>query len=371
MSEAPRKRTDDEPKLRILLFSARFEVRGSSSYTLRLAESLPAHGVQPVIVTTDASVVDEEIRDAVEIHEYRRLDTPLWGRLVERSLLRDLAEEPPRIVHAQSWSVAPAAARVARRLECPMILTVHDEVPGRQPEQWARMPIRRIIAVSRAVRSNLVGRVRLPDDAIEVVHSGVAVPDVDDLEIPPVLDPGHVPVVGTAGPLEAIKGLPFFLGAAQRVLAEGRNVEFLIAGAGPEEANLRRVSRELGIERHVTFVPNLREFTASLAAMDVFCLPSLRQGLGTIMLEAMSLGKPVIATNVGGVYAIVRDNETGLVVPPCDSGRLANRIIELLDDPIRARTLGDAGRDLARSEFDVEHMATRTAEIYQNTAADD
>ena len=131
------------------------------------------------------------------------------------------------------------------------------------------------------------------------------------------------------GPLEAVKGHVFFLGAAQRVAAAHPETEFLVAGAGPEEENLRRLARELGINHNVTFASNLYDFSASLAAMDIFCLPSLRQGLGTIMLEAMALGRPVIASGVGGIYSVVRNNETGLVVPPSDSAALAERILEL------------------------------------------
>jgi glycosyltransferase involved in cell wall biosynthesis len=354
---------------KVLLFTGRFEVRGTSAYTLRLAERLPALGFQPLVVTTDAHLVPEDRRRELTIREYPRLDVPLWGRLVQRSLLADLAKSPPDLVHAQSWRMLKSAAVVSRNLGRPLLLTVHDHVPGRQPESWSGLPLLRIIAVSRAVRADLVGRVRLPEEAIEVVNSGVELPP-EEMETLPVLDPGHVPVVGTAGPLEVVKGVPFFLGAARRVLATGRDVEFLVAGAGPEESNLRHVARMLGIERHVTFVPNLREFTASIAAMDVFCLPSLRQGLGTVMLEAMALGKPVVATGVGGVASIVRDGETGLVVPPCDSARLAERILELLDDPLRARTLGETGRRVAREEFSVDHMAERTADVYRAVLAE-
>ncbi len=182
-----------------------------------------------------------------------------------------------------------------------------------------------------------------------MIHAGVEIPS--DADLTPVLSPGRVPVVGTAGPLEALKGLPFFLGAAQRVLAENPQVQFLIAGAGPEEQNLRRLARELKIVEAVTFVPKLYDFSTALEAIDIFCLPSLRQGLGTIMLEAMGRGIPVIASGVGGVFSVVSDNETGLVVPPSNSARLAERILELLSDPLRARTLGSNGRRSGQAGF--------------------
>jgi glycosyltransferase involved in cell wall biosynthesis len=103
--------------------------------------------------------------------------------------------------------------------------------------------------------------------------------------------------------------------------------------------------------------------------MDVFCLPSLRQGLGTIMLEAMALGRPVIATGVDGVYSVVRDNETGLVVPPSNSGRLAQRILELLRDPFRARRIADNARQMVLRDFNVDRMVRETAEVYRQVLA--
>src|SRR5690606_21945349 len=145
-------------------------------------------------------------------------------------------------------------------------------------------------------------------------------------------------------PLEATKGLPFFLGAAARVVREYPDCEFLISGAGPEEHNLRRLARSLDLASHVTFVSNLYDFNMSIDAMDIFCLPSLQQGLGVTMLEAMARGRPVIATGVGGVHSIVTDGKTGIVVPPSDSVKLSEKILELLRDPEKARRIGEAGR---------------------------
>jgi glycosyltransferase involved in cell wall biosynthesis len=172
-----------------------------------------------------------------------------------------------------------------------------------------------------------------------------------------------------AGPLESIKGLPFFLGAAKRVLAVRPDVEFLVCGAGPEETNLRQLSKDLEIAGQVAFVPNVADFSESLAAMDIFCLPSLQQGLGTIMLEAMAHGKPVIASGVGGVFSVIRDNETGLVVPPSNSEQLAERILELLNDPVRARAIGEAGRRMVHENFSSDDMVTETAAVYREAVS--
>ena len=102
-----------------------------------------------------------------------------------------------------------------------------------------------------------------------------------------------------------------------------------------------------------------------LSAIDIFCLPSLQQGLGVMMLEAMALGRPVIASGVGGVVSVLEDNVTGLIVPPSDSRSLADRIIELLQNRDRARKLAAAGQQLIRDRFNENRMLDEMIQVYR------
>lgn len=358
--------TGEEPK--ILLLAGRFSLRGSCAYTLRLAEALPDEQFRIAVACPDAQMVEAETRRQLGIWEFPYLQVPVWGRVVLSLMARTLAANPPDLIHVQIRNAASQGAWLARRLQRPYVLTVHDYMQPRQRLIIDRRWCRRVLAVSESVKADLLSRTGLPESLVTVIHSGV---DCDECPtVMPVLEPDRVPVVGTAGPLEAVKGFPFFLGAAARVLSAGRDVEFVIAGAGPEEENLRRVARELGIADHVTFVPNLLDFAEALEAMDIFCLPSLQQGIGTIMLEAMALGRPVIATRVGGVYRVIRDNENGLLVPPSDSSRLAERILELLDDPLRARNIGSAAQREVRREFGVDRMVDDVTALYREVLAE-
>ncbi len=352
-----------EAEFEVLLLAGRVEVRGSSAYTLRLAAGLGGQGIAARVVTPDARLVDARSRSQLIIQEVPRLDTPVWGELVQRNLLNALYAAPPSLIHIQSQRVLKLGEWLARKLKRPFVLTLHRHLPQRAGFKVDMDYCRRIIAVSESVRDDLWNRLKLLPELVTVIPSGVETRLPADL--PPPLEPGHVPVISTAGPLETIKGIPYFLGAARHVLSSRRDVEFLVAGAGPEEANLRRVARELDIADKVTFVPHVRGFSDSLAATDIFCLPSLQQGLGTIMLEAMALGRPVIATGVGGVASVIRDGETGLIVPPQNSGELAHRILELLDQPARARAMGALARELVLEKYDVNTMVQRTARLYR------
>lgn len=356
-----------EPDLNVVLLAGKFEVRGTSNYTIRLAERLPEFQIRPTIICSDVRRLDTARLEKLDVREYRNLDIPVVGRLVREWVLPPLQKDPPDLIHVQSRPLLPLGIWLAKRLDRPFVITVHDFPPPQWRVSWSALHGRQIIAVSGSVKAAVVQQFNVPEDLVTVIHSGVEA--TVQLEVPPVLDPGHVPVVGMAGPLESVKGVPFFIAAAQKVLQVRDDVEFLIAGAGPEEHNLRRLARELAVDHKVTFVPRLREFTPSLAAMDIYCLPSLQQGLGSVMLEAMALGKPVIATGVGGVYSVIRDGETGLLVPPSESQPLADRILELLSDPVRARSIGEAGRALVRREFRVETMVELTAGIYRECIA--
>lgn len=350
-------------RLKVLLLAGRFEVRASSAYSIRLLENLPKQGIDAEMICSDANKVIPEKRAVLPIREYRRFDRPLWGRVVLEAIRRDRQTSPPDLVHVQSPQVYQQGLWLARQWGRPVVLTVPTSLFSRVrlPEVGGRC--RRVIAISKPVADDLIKQNRVPASFVTVIRSGVeAAAFHGEFE---VLSGDREPVVGTAGPLEATKGLPFFLGAAARVIREYPNCQFLVSGAGPEEHNLRRLARSLDLAEHVTFVSNLYDFGMSLDAMDIFCLPSLQQGLGVTMLEAMVRGKPVIATGVGGVDSIISDGVTGLVVPPSDSERLSEKILELLRDPERARRIGDAGRNIVQEQFRVDRMMHETAELYR------
>lgn len=351
----------------VLLVSGRIQVRGSSVQTLNLARRLPEVGFQGRIVCPDARVLSADRRAEFSIIELGQLDIPVLGPIVRRLFLRELRRNPPDLIHVQQRSALAFGQWLARSLNCPLIVSIHDYLNPRETLPLDIRWSRGVIAVSESVRAELVDRAQIPEDLIRVIHSGVEPPDEETLRTP--FGASHTPVVGTAGPLEGAKGLHFFLRAIPRVLAAYRPVEFLVAGAGPEEHALRRLAEDLGITEFLTFVPNVFDLSTSLSAMDIYCLPSIKQGLGTIMLEAMARGKPVIASGVGGVYGVVTDGETGLLVPPSDSDALSERIIELLQDAPRAQAMGRAARQRVLNDFPVSRMVEQTAALYREVLA--
>lgn len=347
----------------VILAAGPLQVRGTSSYTLRLAELLPEFGYSPVIVTPDLASLPEEARPKCPTHEHLLLSSRLFRPLINGLVAQDAAAHKPCLVHIQSRHALTFGFALARRLDVPCLVTLHDHDRSLYRVMTGKARLKRLIAVSSSVKNSLVEEHSIPEDLISVIHSGVIVPAlVDNSE---VLGHGRIPVVGAAGRLEESKGFPYFINAARKVLDAGNDVEFLIAGNGPEERRLRALARQLKLTDHLTFITNLPDFRSAIRAMDIFCLPSLMQGLGTVMLEAMSLGRPVIATGVGGITSIVRNDETGLVVQPSDADAIAERIIELIQDPIRARAIGSAARQRVLEAFDARRMVELTTDEYR------
>jgi len=353
-----------ETSANVLLLTGRFEVRGSSLYTLRLAEHLAEYGFAAHIACSDCSRVDKVHRNSLNIREYSYLDQPFVGQLVLEWLWRDLADSMPDIIHIQSRKLFKQGLRLARMLDKPCLITLHDFQPV---DVRLKTEDVHVITISNAIKQELLQKAGLPEKQITVVHPGVKVQTA--ATVAAVLDPEHRPVIGMAGPLETVKGIRYFLQATKEVLETYPHIEILIAGAGPEELSLRNYVKQKQLTEHVTFASNLFDFTASLTAIDIFCLPSLEQGLGTIMLEAMALGKPVIASSVGGVNSVIQNGETGLVVEAADSSQLKERILELLDDPLRARSIGEAGRQMVQERFSIEKMIRTTTNLYRNLLA--
>ncbi len=204
-----------------------------------------------------------------------------------------------------------------------------------------------------------------------VVHSGVELgpflgvrADPEEIKRNLGIAPGDR-VVGSLGRLVPIKGHRYLIEAAGLVLRKRPNVTFLLVGDGPLRRELEVLTEGLGIGHKVVFAGHREDEPEVLSAMDIFVLPSLNEGMGRVLVEAMAEGKPVVATDVGGVADVVEDRRTGILVPPRDPEALAEAILELLDDPEKARRFGEAGRERA-SLFSVERMVEEIEELYED-----
>ncbi len=353
---------------RILLLDAEMTFRGSSLLTLRLARGLEKRELDTALVCTSCMGLDESLLRGVRLHTIQGYNIPVWGHIVLRTLYRDLKEQRPDVIHLQDSRLLSQGVRLARKLNRPLIVSLGDQTEAAAFTLRASTPeLKAIISVSESVQQQIQENAFVDPIERRVILPGVAVPDISTVDLP--LDDDRPPVIGMAGPLEIVKGAAFFLRACHRVVEAGHNIRIVIAGSGPEERSLRHLAASLELSRRLTFVDGGVSMAGYLSAIDIFCLPSLQQGLGVMMLEAMALGRPVIASGVGGVVSVIEDNVSGLIVPPSDSRNLADRIMELLQNRERARTIAATGQQLIRDRFNETRMIDEILTVYREVQA--
>lgn len=173
-------------------------------------------------------------------------------------------------------------------------------------------------------------------------------------------------VIGWLGRLSPEKGLRYLIEAAALALQERPNLEFLLIGDGPERMTLAQLATRLGIADRLRFqgaVPH-ETVAAALQRMDIFALPSLAEGFGVAAVEAAAMELPVIGTNTQGIPDVVKDGETGLLVPPKDPRALADAILSLAADPERRHQMGRAGRAFVAERYNWQANAAEMERVY-------
>jgi glycosyltransferase involved in cell wall biosynthesis len=180
-----------------------------------------------------------------------------------------------------------------------------------------------------------------------------------------------VPVVGCVGRLVANKGMDTLLKAAKLVLEERPETRFVIAGDGPLRPELEALARSLGIVSNVEFrgyLPEAIDVARQMAELDVFVLPTRREGLGIVYLEAMALGVPVVGSRVEPVTDVVADGRTGLLATVDDPRAFADATLRLLNDADLRRRMGEAGPDYVAQKFELQRVLERTEAVYREVA---
>jgi glycosyltransferase involved in cell wall biosynthesis len=174
-------------------------------------------------------------------------------------------------------------------------------------------------------------------------------------------------VVGIVARLHPSKGHATFLKAARLISQAMPQTRFAIVGDGPSRSDLEDLTQELGITSKVTFFGNQREVGSFFSAFDITCLCSTDlEGCSNSILEAMALGKPVVATDVGGNREIVQQDETGLLVPCQNYQALFNTVTQCLNQPDWAQAIGRRAQEVVFTRFSQERMVHEYQSLYED-----
>ena len=355
----------------IFFLSARLEPRGSCNYTLSLAKELSRRGHSLLLIASGGPLISEtadgkSLTADGRVHISSFPSRPYFSPVSRARIRREARSRSPALLHIQTQDLARAGRFLARHLNLPYIVTVHN-YPKKLLIKSHRL--KALISVSEAIREYLVNRLKAPKELIQVIPDGVDVEGFTKLtkEEGERLIPrteGQIPVIGALGPLEKIKGHRYLFEALKTILIQGYEVQCLIVGSGPEERNLRHLARSLMLEQHITFIPQAADFSQYFRVFDIFVVPSVQEGLGMSILESMAMDCPVVASGVGGVYQVVTDGETGLLVPKENADALAEKIIYLMENPEVGQELAQRAQVFVRENFSLRKMADATEALY-------
>lgn len=239
-------------------------------------------------------------------------------------------------------------------------------------EFWNDVAIRRgvdrVIAVSTQIEQVLRGKYDV--GKIVQIHNGVRTRKLDPTKTPSGLrealgiNRAHY-IIGTVGRLTPVKGHGHFLVAAQRLLQNRQDLHFVIVGDGPLLGSLVDQAQALGISDGVTFLGHRDDAFDLMSAMDIFVLPSLHEGIPMVILEAMTMARPIVASRVGGIPEVITDAVQGLLVAAGDPDALADGCRKFLCDRSLAERCGLAGHLRVQEEFSSESMGEKVAALYR------
>jgi glycosyltransferase involved in cell wall biosynthesis len=317
---------------------------------------------------------------ALDVPHYRIAGHGRYSSANARELMRIIRREKIDVVHANLYA-GETFGRLAALLTGTPIVTHKRGMPykSRKPQNvladWGlNLLSDRIIVVNTAIREQLLRLQWLPEDRFSVVYPGLD-PELWRRASPERIEAVRAElglesrlVVACVARLWPIKGHAYLLEAAPRIFAAHPDAHLLLVGHGVLEAELLARAEALGLGARVSFAGMRRDIREILSLADVFALPSLSEASPVSLMEAAFMGVPSVATRVGGVPEVVRDGETGLLVPPRNVEALAEAIGGLLADPERRARMSGAAMEWARTRFDINRTVRQVEGEYVRAA---
>ena len=318
-------------------------------------------------------------------------ENPMSGRLLEagarvispnrklglasgtRWVCRAIRQTRPDIVHTHLLPATQVGLAAARLTGKPVVTTVHFTFERlgrskllRRMNQVSFAFYKRIFAISDAVKQSILDHCNVSEESVVVLRSGVdftrirpADPDLRARTRQQLGIAEEELVVGSVGRLEKIKGYDLLIDAVAQVRADFPSTRLVLVGDGPERTRLQQQAAEQCTHDGVVFAGTQKEPGGFLASFDVFVLPSLFEGLGLSIVEAMIAGLPVVGSTAGGIPEVVSHGGSGLLFEAGNCSDLARCLHQLIRAPELRRRLAAAGKAKVEKEFAIERYVER------------
>jgi len=273
------------------------------------------------------------------------------------------------LVHSNSRTTQVLGDLLSRALAIPHIFTCHGFFRPKLSRRLFPCWGAGVIAISQEVKEHLIADLKLDEKKISVINNGIDTGNFGDFSaragLRKDLGINDAPLVGIIARICDVKGHIYLIRAMRRVMEIFPTAKLLIIGEGKIKNVLIKEVYILGIKENVLFIPEAGNTRDMLAAMDIFVMPSLQEGLGLALMEAMAQGLAVVGSAVGGIKTLIQDRINGLLVGPADVEGLAAAIIELLKDYKLRQGLGIKARKFIMDNFSKERMIDYTEGVYK------
>lgn len=363
--------------MKVLLLTTHLNLGGIGVYVLSLAKGLVSKG-HDVFVASCAGDLVAPLESCGAKHLTINIKTKsvISPKIIfaQKQIIRIIKQEHIEIIHAHTRVTQVLAHLVSKRTGVAYVTTCHGFFKPRLFRKIFPCWGSRSVAISEAVRTHLVNDLGMRKEDVAVVHNGVEIerftPDKFSLAEKENFKRGYgfksgAPVIGTVARLSSVKGQRYLILAMKKLLKDIPQIQLLLVGDGPEKDNLINQSKELGLENNVFFAPSTLDTSVPLSVMELFVFPSLLEGLGLAIIEAQAMGLPVVASDVGGIYTLVKDGLNGFLVHPKDEQALAEAILKVLKNRKKAQEMGRLARKQARQNFDLQEMVDGIEQVYQ------
>jgi len=259
------------------------------------------------------------------------------------------------IVHTHLSTSSVNGCLAARAAGVPSVATVHG-----MSSRLSFAAANHLITVSGEIKRHLVAQ-GSKEGQVTVVYNGF---DLDSSAFPHTPSPEAFPTLGTVSRITPLKGIEDAIRALDKLRHEFPVISYLIVGDGVGIESCKSLAASLGLEDRVKFVGYRKDIEKYLAQMDLFVFPSLKEGMGLALVEAMSMGLATVATNVGGIPEVITP-ECGILVAPNAPDQIADAIAGLLRDQSRRTEMGRQSKLRAQKVFSVEAMLNATDAVYR------
>lgn len=362
--------------MKIMHVLSDMKIGGAGSWLMNLLGAIDKERFEIKVVLPQGSILADKIRNlGFEVISVDGIKDKSYDAKAVNILYNIFRAERPDIVHTHaSLSARLAAKRAGARI----INTKHcidSRITGIRRFAGAFINDRycdNIIAVSEAVKRN-VAENGVPEDKVSVIYGGInPLKILDNKEKSLIRQKWGITeeeiIVGIVARLAEVKGHKYFVDAMEIISRDNDNVRFFIAGIGPKEEELRELIKQKGLTDRVVFTGFVDKVYEVFNIIDINVISSLSEALCLSLIEGMSVGKPSVATDTGGIPEVIKDGYNGFLVPPGDACRLADAILKLIHDPELRNTMGDRGREIMEKSFTADIMAEKIEGLYESFA---